>query len=274
MAYNVGRDPAKPHYARVPVGETCGFCLMLASFGFQYRSKEAASHSHRKCNCRVVPSFGKGSVRGYEPDLMYGRYGDCLSALGGRDGIRAEWNALPKDERDAYIAAHGNKSGKAFDAWLNKRVAQEIETRDPKWFRDGKVPSVEFASEHVEKRATKEEVGTAKRLAEHGVKPVFVQDFEAVRVDGRKQRIGLPDLENGIEIKTLGTSGNAHGAVRNYLDSSVGKKGLRCVVIDNSASKHISDEDLKKAAWELIGEYPGIPGLRLLLKDGTYFRVK
>ena len=48
VAYNAGRDPAKPLYARVPVGETCGFCLMLASFGFQYTSESAASHSHRK----------------------------------------------------------------------------------------------------------------------------------------------------------------------------------------------------------------------------------
>ena len=274
IAHNASRDPRKPTYARVPVGETCGFCLMLASFGYQYTSEEAASHAHRKCNCRIVPSFGDAEVKGYDPDAMYGRFNDCMAAIGGRQGIRDEWNALPKAEREAYTKKHGNKAGEAFDAYVNKRVSQEIETRDPEWFVTGKVPSVDFASKEVEKRATDAEKRTARLLAEHGIKPVFIQDFEVVRVDGRKQRIGLPDLENGIEIKTLGTSGNAHGAVKNYLGNAEKKKGLRCVVIDNSESLHISDDDLKKAAADLAGDYPGIPGLRLLLKDGTYFKVK
>lgn len=140
VAYNAGRDPAKPRYARVPVGETCGFCLMLASFGYQYTSEESASHAHRKCNCRIVPSFGDAEVRGYDPDAMYGRFNSCMSAIGGRQGLRAEWNAMPKAERDAYIAKHGGKAGDAFDAYVNKRVSQEIESRDPEWFTTGKEP--------------------------------------------------------------------------------------------------------------------------------------
>lgn len=274
VAYNAGKDPAKPLYARVPVGETCGFCLMLASYGFQYTSEEAASHSHRKCNCRVVPSFGDAEVRGYDPGQMYARYNDCLVTLGGRDGIRAEWNALPKAERDRYIASHGNREGEAFEKYVNKRMAEEIETRDPEWFTTGKVPETEFASESVERHATEAEKGTARRLAEHGIKPVFIKDFKEVTVNGRKQRVGLPDLENGIEIKTLGTSGNAHGAVKNYLDNAVKKQGLRTVVIDNTSSLHISDDELMGAASELIGNYLDIPGLRLLLKDGSYVKVK
>ena len=144
IAHNAARDPKKPRYARVPVGETCGFCLMLASFGYQYTSEEAASHSHRKCNCRVVPSFGDAEVSGYDPDEMYGRYSDCLSALGGRSGIREEWNALPKEERDRYIESHGGKAGSAFDAYVNKRVSQEIESRDPEWFATGKEPEPKY----------------------------------------------------------------------------------------------------------------------------------
>lgn len=274
VAYNAGKDPAKPRYARVPSGDSCPFCLMLASFGFQYRSKEAASHSHRNCDCRVVPSFGDASVKGYDPDGMYSRYGKCLSAIGGRDGIRAEWDALPKTERDAYIAGHGNKAGKAFDSWANKRIAQEIETRDAEWFRTGKAPDVEFDSEQVRKRATEAEIRTAERLAQHGIAPRFVQDYSVIAEGGRKRKIGMPDLENGTEIKTLGTSRNAWGAVDNYLENAAKKKGLRCVVIDNSESESITDEELVKAAAEIIEDYPGIPGLRLLLKDGTYMRIK
>lgn len=142
VAYNVRRDPKKPKYARVPSGsETCGFCLMLASFGFRYTTEEAAGHAHTNCDCRVVPNFGKASVEGYSADGMYSRYQDVLETLGGRDGIRAEWDALPKEEREAYIASHGKKEGAAFQKWLNKRVAQEIETRDTGWFLTGRVPA-------------------------------------------------------------------------------------------------------------------------------------
>lgn len=144
IAHNASRDPKKPTYARVPVGETCGFCLMLASFGYQYTSEEAASHAHRNCNCRIVPSFGEAEVRGYDHDAMYGRFNDCMAAIGGRQGIRAEWNSLPEDEREAYIKKHGGKAGKAFDAYVNKRVSQEIESRDPEWFATGKEPEPKY----------------------------------------------------------------------------------------------------------------------------------
>lgn len=276
VAYNTRRDPKKPRYARVPTGgETCGFYLMLASFGFHYTTEEAASHAHADCDCRVVPSFGKATVKGYDADGMYSRYNDVLETLGGRDGIRAEWNALPKEEREAYIASHGKKEGAAFQKYLNKRVSQEIETRDATWFQTGSAPKVGFASEQVKNRATEAEVRTAGRLSSHGIKSVFVQDYEAAcGEDGRKFRIGLPDLDGGIELKTLGTSRNARGAMKNYLENSTNKKGLKVVVVDNSESKHITDEELVTAAQELIGEFADVPHLRLLMKDGSFIRIK
>lgn len=138
VAYNTRRDPKKPRYARVPTGgETCGFCLMLSSFGFHYTTEEAAGHAHDGCDCRVVPSFGKASVKGYDSDGMYSRYQDVLETLGGRDGIRAEWDALPKEEREAYIASHGKKEGAAFQKYMNKRVSQEIEANGAEWFATG-----------------------------------------------------------------------------------------------------------------------------------------
>ena len=150
VAHNASKDPAKPRYARVPSGETCGFCLMLSSFGFNYKTKEAASHSHPKCDCRVVPSFGKGSkVKGYDPDGMYDRFNECLDALGGRNGLWAEWDAMPDAEREAYIKAHGNKAGKAFDKYVNKRMVEEIELRDPKWYASGEHSGIEFTDSAV-----------------------------------------------------------------------------------------------------------------------------
>lgn len=63
-------------YARVPTGgETCPFCVMLASRGFVYISEQAASHAHPGCDCRVVPGFaGETEVEGYDLDGLYRQY--------------------------------------------------------------------------------------------------------------------------------------------------------------------------------------------------------
>ena len=62
--------------------------------------------------------------------------------------------------------------------------------------------------------------------------------------------------------------------MKNYLASTSGKKGVRCMVVDNSVSLYISDDDLIEAAGVLVGEYPDVPRVRLLLKSGTYLIVK
>lgn len=64
-------------FARVPQGPTtCEFCLMLASRGFVYLSKESASHGyHTDCDCLPVVSFSDDpAVEGYDPDYYYGLY--------------------------------------------------------------------------------------------------------------------------------------------------------------------------------------------------------
>ena len=275
VAHNVSKDPAKPWYARVPRGETCGFCLMFASFGFYAKTEGAADHAHDGCDCRIVPGFpGETKVRGYDPDGMYERYNECLAALGGRNGISSDWYAMPREDREAFIKRHGGSNSKALEAYTNSRISSEIGTRDPRWFKTGKEPKVGFISKEVEKRATKAEIGTAKRLAHHGVASTFIQDYRWVQEDGRKRKVGLPDLENGIEIKTIGTSGNAWGAMKNYLDSAAGKEGVKCMVVDNSVSDRISDEALIDAANELAAKYPKVAHVRLLLKDGRYIAIK
>lgn len=94
-AVNAERDPLKPRYARVPSGgETCGFCLMLASRGFVYTSEDAAGHAHANCDCRIVPGFEGLKVEGYDPSALYsdyldGKFGTFESKRGsGRHGGR------------------------------------------------------------------------------------------------------------------------------------------------------------------------------------------
>ena len=68
---NVRFDPSKPRWARIPYGKkTCAFCVMLASRGFAYHTQETAGYKekfHSNCDCRIVPHWGKGSIKGYDP---------------------------------------------------------------------------------------------------------------------------------------------------------------------------------------------------------------
>ena len=80
---NGKRDPLKPKYARVPSGgETCRFCIMLASRGFVYHNEKAAGgngHYHANCDCRIVPGFdGETTVAGYDPNAYYEQYRKML----------------------------------------------------------------------------------------------------------------------------------------------------------------------------------------------------
>lgn len=74
-------------YARVLGGgsNTCRFCIMLASRGFDYYTLEAASHFHDGCRCVVTPGFftqdGRTcytEVEGYHPDKILDQYYDMV----------------------------------------------------------------------------------------------------------------------------------------------------------------------------------------------------
>lgn len=103
---NALRDGAE--FAWIPAGETCAFCLTLASRGWQYASKRAlknghAEHIHSNCDCAYAIRFSeKDDVEGYDPD----RY---LSMYDNADG-RTPQQRINAMRRDAY-AADKNKEG-------------------------------------------------------------------------------------------------------------------------------------------------------------------
>lgn len=68
-----GLDVVK--YARVPVGESCAFCIMLASRGAVYKSEWTATKTslgdsyHENCNCTAVPFVEPREIIGYADKL-------------------------------------------------------------------------------------------------------------------------------------------------------------------------------------------------------------
>lgn len=69
---NAVRDGAE--WAWVPSGDTCGFCITLASRGWQKASKTVlkgnhATHIHAHCDCQFAIRFnGKDTVSGYDAE--------------------------------------------------------------------------------------------------------------------------------------------------------------------------------------------------------------
>lgn len=81
---NGQRDPRDVRFARVPTGaETCAWCLMTAGLGYWYMTAEAASHTHRSCDCAIVPSIGRGEVHipGYDSTVYRDMWREANKAL-------------------------------------------------------------------------------------------------------------------------------------------------------------------------------------------------
>lgn len=88
VIFNSNRDPSSPRWARVPVGKTCAFCIMVASRGAVYRSAETAGREfHAKCDCEPVPSWdhGKDLPPSYDEGELYGLYDRARADAGTGD---------------------------------------------------------------------------------------------------------------------------------------------------------------------------------------------
>lgn len=80
IVYNSERDRSHPSWSRVPVGNTCAWCLMLASRGAVYWTAATAGANkkfHRQCDCQPVPSWipdESDLPPSYKKDELYDLY--------------------------------------------------------------------------------------------------------------------------------------------------------------------------------------------------------
>lgn len=107
MQQNALRDGAE--WAWIPSGDTCAFCLTLASNGWQRASKNAiknghAKHVHANCDCTYAIRFSPNvDVEGYDPDKYLSMY---ENADGGTpdekiNALRRQFYAKNKDKINA-----------------------------------------------------------------------------------------------------------------------------------------------------------------------------
>ena len=117
---NAIRDRA--YYAWVPRGDTCAFCIMLASRGWQPASPGDledghAKHIHANCDCTYVVRFGNNlMVEGYDPS-------EYLDMYQSADGTR--WQDKLNSMRREFYAENSEKINAQKRSAYAKRVERE-----------------------------------------------------------------------------------------------------------------------------------------------------
>lgn len=115
---NALRDGAE--WAWVPQGDTCAFCLTLASRGWQKASQAAikgghAEHIHANCDCEYAIRFdGRSTVAGYDPDKYLRQYraaGSDVNALR-RVEYAKNKERINAQKRAAYALRQKNRGQK------------------------------------------------------------------------------------------------------------------------------------------------------------------
>lgn len=117
---NAIRDGA--YWAWVPRGDTCAFCIMLASRGWQRASAKAlknghAEHIHANCDCTYMVRFGDDLfVEGYEPQQYLDMYNSA-------DGVG--WEEKLNTMRRDFYAENKDKINAQKRSAYAKRVERE-----------------------------------------------------------------------------------------------------------------------------------------------------
>lgn len=125
---NAIRDGAE--WAWVPHGDTCPFCITLASNGWQKASQKLlkgghAEHIHAHCDCESAIRFDhRTTVAGYDPDKYYRQYREAGGDINKmrRIDYAANRERINAQKRAAYAArkAYTNQAASAILDASNK----------------------------------------------------------------------------------------------------------------------------------------------------------
>ena len=128
ILFNGIRDGAE--FAWIPSGDTCAFCIMLASRGWQTISKKAlknghAEHIHSNCDCTyMIRHSSSTNVRGYDPE-RYKRMYDGADGNTPKQKINAMRRTFYDENKDEINAQKRSAYEKRQE--LNSSAAEEID---------------------------------------------------------------------------------------------------------------------------------------------------
>ncbi|MDD7583844.1 MAG: hypothetical protein PUJ78_03265 [Coriobacteriaceae bacterium] len=259
---NAKRDrEAGVRFARVPTGrETCAFCFMLATRGAVYHTRASAGEMgqcHSRCDCKIVPGFDGDH-----------KFDELVEGWRPREALAR----LSEIERETGCKVDG-KDWKA-----NETVTESMLLRDEDWLYYGKTPKIEYADDSVRAKKSRNrtereqhalECRTAEKLNRLGFRTVFQNDEI---VDDTGKVIGLPDLENGIEIKTVYTAASEN-SINRHVSRGSHKRGVSAIVIDVSENSNLADAEAREFVESSLRRH-GKDEAYLLKHDGALELIK
>ena len=138
---NARRDQAQ--FAWIPNGDTCAFCLTLASQGWQYMRADTlkyghAEHIHANCDCTFAIRFDtKSDVEGYDPDRYRKIYDEAEGDTPGEkiNAIRRAQYAVEtgKDETlEEALTESKNTANRTVNATIISE--KELEKLSENWY--------------------------------------------------------------------------------------------------------------------------------------------
>jgi len=208
---NAMRDGAQ--FAWVPHGDTCSFCITLASRGWQYMSKQAlknghAEHIHANCDCQYAVRFdGKSGVRGYDPDKYLAQYNAAGGDINAMRRMRYKENKAAINARKRELYAERKT--------LNKYPDSELVDVKSEYLKLA-TPNVGFIKQDKNYDLVRhaDEIKTAQWLHENLGGDIILLN------EANNYKIMTPDyLWNGKmwDLKLASTEKSANSAVRHGL---------------------------------------------------------
>lgn len=200
---NAVRDGAE--WAWVPHGDTCPFCITLASNGWQKASSKVlkgghADHIHANCDCEFAIRFDHNTtVAGYDPEKYLAQYnaagGDInkmrrIDYAARKDAINAQKRAAYAERQKYLISAAERGKGpitKITDSVINDFPAVKVD-----WFTEDQ--NKQFRSLHKELLQTSRDKNNCFETA-------FIVSGDLSRktiVFGDETTISIPPLSTGL----------------------------------------------------------------------------
>lgn len=136
---NAARDGAE--WAWVPHGDTCPFCITLASNGWQNASDKVlkgghAQHVHANCDCEFAIRFDhRTTVAGYDPEKYLAQYnaaGGDINAMR-RIDYAARKDAINAQKRAAYAVKNALPKIQNFNPLPENQVVDVLRKEAQPW---------------------------------------------------------------------------------------------------------------------------------------------
>lgn len=263
---NALRDGAE--WAWIPSGDTCAFCIMLASNGWQRASKDAiknghAEHIHPNCDCTYQIRFdGMLSVEGYDPDALYNEY------VGSGETRQERLNAIRRKlyaKNPEYYREQNRQSYYRRKLRLHFNRAKDV-TKD---YLDTATPRSGLISfeKRVDKHKSRDEVAMAKWLHDNLGGDITVLSEKYT------ENVKSPDflwMDQLWDLKTTSTEKSANSAIRSGMKQIRDNPGG---IILNFGNNEISMDALKRVLDARMQWYPKGSADIMIISKGKLIMV-